>query len=152
MPIDYRAEIRRPLSLAFGAAAVLGWLLVIAMWLSYSHRLQETRAEATRLQQAEGEARGQLDQQRRTAGDLANLQTRVADAQRGEPPFPLQIGPEQEVSQGHGGDLAADPMNRPKGLQESFSHQLHSIRSPGSISVGKLLVDPGHEVAPALIP
>ena len=54
MPIDYHAEIRRPLSLALAAAALLGWLLVMAMWLSYSNRLQETRAEVTRLQQAEG--------------------------------------------------------------------------------------------------
>jgi hypothetical protein len=58
MPIDYRAEIRRPLSLALGAAALLGWLLAMAMWLSYSNRLQESRAEVTRLQQAEREARG----------------------------------------------------------------------------------------------
>jgi hypothetical protein len=56
MPIDYRSEIKRPVSLVLAGAAVLGWLLALGMWVSYSNRLQEARAETTRLQQAEAAA------------------------------------------------------------------------------------------------
>jgi hypothetical protein len=57
----------------------------------------------------------------------------------GEPPFPLQIGPEQEIGQSHRDDLAADPVNGPERPQESLSHPLHPIGNSRPISVGKLL-------------
>ena len=82
MPIDYRSELRRPLSLVLAGIAVLGWILALSLWLSYSNRLQASRAEAARLQQAEVTVREQLDEQRRTAGSLTDLQAKVADAQR----------------------------------------------------------------------
>src|SRR5829696_4991243 len=82
MPIDYRSELRRPFSLVLAGAAVLGWLVALALWLSYSSRLEASRAEASRLQQTEVAARSQLDEQRRTAGTLADLQTKTAAAQR----------------------------------------------------------------------
>ena len=82
MAIDYRSELRRPLSLVLAGIAVLGWILPLSLWLSYSNRLQASRAEAARLQQAEVAVREQLDEQRRTAGSLTDLQAKVADAQR----------------------------------------------------------------------
>jgi len=82
MPIDYRSELRRPFALVLAGVAVLGWLLALGLWLSYSNRLQASRAETTGFQQAEVAVRGQLEEQQRTAGTLADLQTRVAAAQR----------------------------------------------------------------------
>jgi small-conductance mechanosensitive channel len=82
MPIDYRSELRRPFSLVLAGVAVLGLLLALGLWLSYSTRLQASRAETTGLQQAEVAVRGRLEEQQRTAGTLADLQTRVSAAQR----------------------------------------------------------------------
>src|SRR5215213_3894152 len=82
MPVDYRSELRRPFSLVLAGVAILGWILALGLWLSYSNRLQSSRAEASRLQQTEVAVRTQLEEQQRTAGTLANVQTKLADAQR----------------------------------------------------------------------
>jgi chromosome segregation ATPase len=82
MPIDYRSELRRPFSLVLAGAAILGWLVALSVWLSYSSRLGTSRAEATRLQQAEVAARTQLEEQLRATGTVADLQSRAAAAQR----------------------------------------------------------------------
>jgi hypothetical protein len=82
MPLDYRSELKRPMSLVLAGAAILGWLVAFSIWFSSSNRLQEAQTERARVQQAEVALRGELDEQRRTSGALAGLQTRVTDAQR----------------------------------------------------------------------
>src|SRR5687768_1723191 len=82
MAIDYRSEVKRPLTLILLSAAVLGWLLALSIWFSSSRQLHESRADTARLQQAEVALRGQLDQQQRIGGTLADLEVRIADAQR----------------------------------------------------------------------
>jgi DNA repair exonuclease SbcCD ATPase subunit len=82
MPLDYRSELKRPMSLVLAGAAILGWLVAFSVWFSSSNRLQEAQTERARVQQAEVALRGELDEQRRTSGALAGLQTRVTDAQR----------------------------------------------------------------------
>jgi septal ring factor EnvC (AmiA/AmiB activator) len=82
MPVDYRSEIKRPVSLALAGAAILGWLLALGVGLSSSDQRQEAQTEITRLQQAEATLRQQLDEQQRTGGTLADLQARVAGAEQ----------------------------------------------------------------------
>ncbi len=82
MPIDYRSELKRPVSLVLAGVAVLALLLSVGIWLSFSNRLEASRAETARVQQAEGTLRGVLGEQQRTGGNLADLQTRVTEAQR----------------------------------------------------------------------
>ena len=52
MALDFRAELKRPMSLMLAAIAMLGWLLALGIGLSSSDQMQEARAETTRLQQA----------------------------------------------------------------------------------------------------
>src|SRR5688572_28858265 len=82
MPIDYRSELKRPLSLALAGAAILGWLLALGVGLSSSDQQQEAQTEITRVQQAEATLRRQLDEQQRTGGTLADLQAKVVGAEQ----------------------------------------------------------------------
>ena len=82
MPIDYRSELKRPVPLGLAGAAILGWLLALGVGLSSSDQQQEAETEIIRLQQAEATLRRQLDEQQRTGGTLAELQTRVAGAEQ----------------------------------------------------------------------
>ena len=73
MPIDYRSELTRPVSLVLAGAAVVGWLLALSIWFSSSNRLQEARAETTRVQQAQVAQQRQLDEQQRAGQSLADF-------------------------------------------------------------------------------
>jgi uncharacterized protein HemX len=82
MPIDYRSELKRPVTLVLAGAAILGWLLALGLGLSSSDQLQQARTETTRLQQAQVTLQRQLDEQQRAGGTLADLQAKVAGAEQ----------------------------------------------------------------------
>src|SRR3712207_9187221 len=82
MPIDFRSELKRPLSLALAAIAALGWLLALGIGLSSWDQTREAQTETTRLQQAQVALQRQLEEQQRTGRTLANLQDRVAGSQQ----------------------------------------------------------------------
>ncbi|MCJ2079710.1 chromosome partitioning protein ParA [Methylobacterium sp. J-090] len=82
MAIDYRSELRRPLSfsLAVFAGVLLVWLVVASIAgarqrTARDHRIQDLETRQSALQ-------NDLDQQRATAGTLAALQTKIASAQQ----------------------------------------------------------------------
>ena len=82
MPMNYRTELRRPISLALLGVALLGWLLTLAIWTSFSSTLRSARSEIQRLQTSESNTRAQLDEHRRVSGSLADIQARAGDVQR----------------------------------------------------------------------
>jgi hypothetical protein len=68
---------------------------------------------------------------------------------RRHPAFPVRIGPEQQVGEGHRQHLVRDPVNAAQRLQKGLPHSGRPIRCAGLISSRKPLVDPADEVSGA---
>src|SRR5688572_1325447 len=75
--IDYRSELRRPITLALLAALVLA--LVVAI---YQHRrATENREQTRRVLAAEATVRSELERHQRASGALGEVQAKIAAAQ-----------------------------------------------------------------------
>jgi hypothetical protein len=64
----------------------------------------------------------------------------------------FESAPSRRSAKSHREDLSPEAVDRAEGLQKSLSHSWDPIRSIGLIGSGELVVDPGHQVAPALVP
>src|SRR5215210_215837 len=82
MPIDYRSEMKRPVSLALGALAVLGWILAGVIAIHQARKADERHHEIRQLTVSQNSARAEAEQLRRANGNLAELQSRIAAAQQ----------------------------------------------------------------------
>src|SRR5215212_4731465 len=78
MPIDYRAELRRPVSLGLLALAVVAIIVAIIQY----RRAIDNRREARQLRATEVSIRSELDQQHRANGTLAEVQAKITGAQQ----------------------------------------------------------------------
>ncbi len=81
MAIDYRSELRRPVSLALLAVAALGWIALAVLAWNSSERARDDRRRISLLTVAETNSRGELEKQRQTSGTLAELQAKTTAAQ-----------------------------------------------------------------------
>ena len=82
MPVDYRAELKRPLPLTLLVLALLGWIVAIGVWVTYSRNSTALRREVRQLAIREGTTRSELDALRRAGGSLSDLQAKLAAAQQ----------------------------------------------------------------------
>jgi len=80
--LDYRSEIKRPVSLALVALAVLGWIVAGVVVIQQTRKAHERRHEIRQLTISQSSARAEAEQLRRANGDLAALQSRMAAAQQ----------------------------------------------------------------------
>ena len=80
--IDFRFEMRRPLSIVLFGLAVLGWIVVARLaWLHFESE-HDYRRQGRLLTIAEATSRAELEQLRRNGGTLAELEGKIAAAQR----------------------------------------------------------------------
>ena len=82
MPLDYRSELARPISLVLAGLAVLGWVVALGLGLSGADEREASEATISRLQQSEAGLRTQLAEHQRSSGAVADLQNRSAAAQQ----------------------------------------------------------------------
>src|SRR5215204_1316137 len=78
MAIDFRSELRRSITLGLLAVAVVAVMVAIVQ----SGNASDNRSEVHQLRGTETSLRSELEQQRRAAGTLAELQSKVAAAQQ----------------------------------------------------------------------
>src|SRR3712207_6801615 len=78
MAIDYRSELRRPLTLGLLALLVVAIILAIVQVRNASRYRDQIR----QLRTTEASLRSEMEQQRRAGGTLADLQTKVAAQQQ----------------------------------------------------------------------
>ena len=70
---------------------------------------------------------------------------------RVDPPLPFRISPKEKGREGHREDLGSNPVRRPKRVQEGMAQAGGPIRCPRSISLSEAVINPGHEIARALV-
>src|SRR5215213_4590268 len=80
MPFDYKAEARRPVTLALAALAVLGWILFATTSSSKSSQAQRYRTQVRELSTAQQQAATQVAQLRLASGSLADVEAKIATA------------------------------------------------------------------------
>src|SRR3954452_22806349 len=79
--IDYRSELRRPVSLVLLVLTVVGWIVVARLAWILSESNHDYRRQVRLLPLAETTSRTELEQLRQTAGSLAAVQGRITAAQ-----------------------------------------------------------------------
>jgi chromosome segregation ATPase len=79
--IDYRSELRRPVSLALLGLAVLGWIVAARLAWVHSESGHDHRRQVSLLTAAETSARTEVEQLRQASGTLAEAQGKIAAAQ-----------------------------------------------------------------------
>jgi len=82
MALDYRSELRRPVTLGLIAVAAVGWLITVVLLSSRAEDQRDHRRQVRLLQANEAEARAQLAQQTSASGTLSDLQARITAAQQ----------------------------------------------------------------------
>jgi len=82
MALDYRSELRRPVTLGLLAVAAVGWLITVVLLSSRAEDQRDHRRQVRMLQANEAEVRGQLAQQTSASGALSELQARITAAQQ----------------------------------------------------------------------
>ena len=60
MALDYRSELRRPVTLGLLALAAVGWLITVVLLSSRAEDQRDHRRQVRTLQASEAEVRGQL--------------------------------------------------------------------------------------------
>jgi len=80
MNIDWPAEIRRPVTLALAALALIGWVIAMSEIASYSSLRARTSSQIDQLVSAREQLTTQLDQQQKASGTLSDLQAKTAEA------------------------------------------------------------------------
>jgi Tfp pilus assembly protein PilO len=82
MAINIRSEVQRPTSLILLGVAVLGWLLLLATFISYSGRQQAAQDQVGQLQRSETDLRNLLTEQQQTSGNVADLRAQITAEQQ----------------------------------------------------------------------
>src|SRR5215207_9479892 len=82
MALDYRSELRRPVTLGLMALAAVGWLLTLMLLAYRAEDKRDYRSQVRTLQASEAEVRGQLAEQTSASGTLSDLQASIAAAQQ----------------------------------------------------------------------
>ena len=81
MALDYRSELRRPVTLVLLALAVLGWFVSVVALVGQSQSRSRYRDEIRQLSNTQTSLKSELDQWRQAGGSLADFQAKVRAAQ-----------------------------------------------------------------------
>jgi hypothetical protein len=80
MDIDWKAEIRRPVTIALAIVAIVGWVAMIAVWSSESSLRASSDAQIAQLQTEHQQLADQLAAQQKASGTLVDLQHKAEAA------------------------------------------------------------------------
>lgn len=80
MASNFGAEMRRPLPVALALLAAIGWIAAIVLGISRASVERHLTAEITSGQAARVELANQLEAERSAAGELSEIQNRIASA------------------------------------------------------------------------
>jgi len=89
LAIDWKTEVRRPVPVALGIVALIGWIVAISFIVTEATLRASAKAQIQRIEASRQQLAADLDQQHKAAGTLADLQAR-AEAMRAEL-APVQI-------------------------------------------------------------
>src|SRR3954454_22666251 len=78
--IDWKAELKRPITLALAALALIGWVEAISQLSAKASLRASTSAQIGRLTAARQQLATELDQQQQPAGTRVDLQKKSAEA------------------------------------------------------------------------
>ncbi len=81
MATDYNAELRRPVSLALAAFALIGWLLFFWNLASSGSQRAQDQARLTTLQQQSTQLDEELTKERAAAGALTDIEAKQTAAE-----------------------------------------------------------------------
>ena len=81
MAIDLGTEFRRPVTIALAAAALLGWIVVIALGVSANSQKTRFRTQTQQAQAMNQQLASELASERQAAGTLSDLQAKITAAQ-----------------------------------------------------------------------
>ena len=112
----YRSELKRPLPLTLLVLALLGWIVAIGVWVTYSRNSTALRREVRQLAIREGNTRSELDALRRAGGSLSDVQAKLAYDPAAPPPDQLSFA------------MYGDPVAR-HAFGESFLTQMFPVGS-----------------------
>ena len=79
MDIDWKAELKRPVTLILAALALIGWIFALSEVSSKSALRASTTAQIGQMTTERQQLAAQLDQQQKASGTLADLQKRTAE-------------------------------------------------------------------------
>jgi len=80
MDIDWRAEMKRPVTLGLAALAFIGWIVAISQLSAKTSLQASTSAQIGQLTAARQQLATELDQQQKASGTLVEVQKKTAEA------------------------------------------------------------------------
>src|SRR4051794_13944583 len=80
MDIDWKAEMKRPVTLGLAALAVIGWIFAISQLSAKTSLQASTSSQIGQLTAARQQLATELDQQQKASGTLIDMQKRTEEA------------------------------------------------------------------------
>src|SRR3954453_7709252 len=78
--VDWKAEVKRPVTLVVAALALIGWIVAISQLSAKTSLQASTSAQIGQLTAARQQLATELDQQQKASGTLVEVQKKTAEA------------------------------------------------------------------------